>query len=98
MNVGVGVGVGVGVKGYDENSDNSDTGPGRVVVSASDCGSQVLGFESHQSHFCLCFFFFFIHDLFLPGAGSAMGHNRNQAGTTRPSFIHFTDASLRVLL
>ena len=51
------VGVGVGVKGYDENGD---AGPRSVVVSASDCGSQGLGFESHQSHVGFYFLSFMI--------------------------------------
>ena len=30
------------------------TGPRRVVVSTSDCESEGLGFESHQSHVGIC--------------------------------------------
>ena len=81
MDVAVGVGVGVGVKGYDENSN---TGPRRVVVSASDCGSQGLGFESHQSHF-LFFFIFFIHDLEVLWAiiGMRLGPHSRASFTSR---------------
>ena len=68
------------------------TGPRSAVISASDCGSEGLGFESHQSHVG-----FFIPGRLLPRAGSAMGPV-GKAGTTQPSFIHVTDASLRVLL
>ena len=32
------------------NGKYSGTGPRSAVVSASDCGSEGLGFESHQSH------------------------------------------------
>ena len=39
-----------------------------AVVSASDCGSEGLGFESHQSHVG-----FFGPGRLLPRAGSAMG-------------------------
>ena len=66
------------------------TGPRSAVVSASDCGSEGLGFESHQSHVG-----FFGPGRLLPRAGSAMGPS-GKAGTTQPSFIHLTDASLRV--
>ena len=35
----------------DEHFTNAaSTGPHSVVVSASDCGSEGLGFKSHQSH------------------------------------------------
>ena len=44
------------------------TGPRSAVVSASDCGSEGLGFESHQSHVG-----FFGPGRLLPRAGSAMG-------------------------
>ena len=44
------------------------TGPQSVVVSASDCGSEGLGFESHQSHVG-----FFSPGRLPPRAGSAMG-------------------------
>ena len=44
------------------------TGPRSAVVSASDCGSEGLGFESHQSHVG-----FFSPGRLLPSAGSAMG-------------------------
>ena len=44
------------------------TGPRSAVVSASDCGSEGLGFESHQSHVG-----FFGLGRLLPRAGSAMG-------------------------
>ena len=43
------------------------TGPRSAVVSASDCGSEGLGFESHQSHVG-----FFGPGRLLPRAGSAM--------------------------
>ena len=66
------------------NGMYSGTGPRSAVVSASDCGSEGLGFESHQSHV----------GFFSPGRLLPSG----KAGTTQPSFIHFTDASLRVLL
>ena len=46
----------------------SFTGPRSAVVSASDCGSEGLGFESHQSHVG-----FFGPGRLLPRAGSAMG-------------------------
>ena len=46
----------------------SVTGPRSAVVSASDCGSEGLGFESHQSHVG-----FFGPGRLLPRAGSAMG-------------------------
>ena len=46
----------------------SSTGPRSAVVSASDCGSEGLGFESHQSHVG-----FFGPGRLLPRAGSAMG-------------------------
>ena len=68
------------------------TGPRSAVVSASDCGSEGLGFESHQSHVG-----FFSPGRLLPRAGSAIGPV-GKAGTTQPSFVHFTDASFRVLL
>ena len=42
------------------------TGPRSAVVSASDCGSEGLGFESHQSHVG-----FFGPGRLLPRAGSA---------------------------
>ena len=45
-----------------------ETGPRSAVVSASDCGSEGLGFESHQSHVG-----FFSPGRLLPRAGSAMG-------------------------
>ena len=61
-------------------------------LARSDCGSEGLGFESHQSHVG-----FFGPGRLLPRAGSAMGPS-GKAGTTQPSFIHLTDASLRVLL
>ena len=44
------------------------TGPRSAVVSASDCGSEGLGFESHQSHVG-----FFGPGRLQPRAGSAMG-------------------------
>ena len=44
------------------------TGPRSVVVSASDCGSEGLGFESRQSHVG-----FFNPGRLLPRAGSAVG-------------------------
>ena len=44
------------------------TGPRSAVVSASDCRSVDLGFESHQSHVG-----FFSPGRLLPRAGSAMG-------------------------
>ena len=44
------------------------TGPRSAAVSASDCGSEGLGFESHQSHVG-----FFGPGRLLPRAGSAMG-------------------------
>ena len=44
------------------------TGPRSAVVSASDCGSEGRGFESHQSHVG-----FFGPGRLLPRAGSAMG-------------------------
>ena len=44
------------------------TGPRSAVVSTSDCGSEGLGFESHQSHVG-----FFGPGRLLPRAGSAMG-------------------------
>ena len=40
------------------------TGPRSAVISASDCGSEGLGFESHQSHVG-----FFIPGRLLPRAG-----------------------------
>ena len=43
-------------------------GPRSAVVSASDCGSEGLGFESHQSHVG-----FFSPGRLLTKAGSAMG-------------------------
>ena len=68
------------------------TGPRSAVVSASDCGSEGLGFESHQSHV----------GFFGPGRLSGQSWEcygpSGKAGTTQPSFIHFTDASFRVLL
>ena len=42
-----------------------ETGPRSAVVSASDCGSEGLGFESYQSHVG-----FFSLGRFLPRAGS----------------------------
>ena len=68
------------------------TGPHSAVVSASDCGSEGLGFESHQSHVGHT-----TNSWLLPRAGSAMGPVW-KAGTTQPSFIHFTDASWRALI
>ncbi len=50
------------------NGMYSGTGPRSAVVSASDCGSEGLGFESHQSHVG-----FFSPGRLLPRAGSAMG-------------------------
>ena len=47
---------------------DTNTGPRSAVVSASDCGSEGLGFESHQSHVG-----FFGPGRLLPRAGSAMG-------------------------
>ena len=77
----------------DEHFTNTaSTGPCSVVVSASDCESEGLGFESHPSHVG-----FFNPGRLLPRAGSAMGPV-GKAGTTQLSFIHSTDASLRVLL
>ena len=67
------------------------TGPRSAVVSASDCGSEGLGFESHQS----C-------GIFRPWPAPTQSREcygpNGKAGTTQPSFIHLTDASLRVLL
>ena len=48
--------------------NDAKTGPRSAVVSASDCGSEGLGFESHQSHVG-----FFGPGRLLPRAGSAMG-------------------------
>ena len=50
------------------NEESQVTGPRSAVVSASDCGSEGLGFESHQSHVG-----FFSPGRLLPRAGSAMG-------------------------
>ena len=47
------------------------TGPRSVVVSALDCGSETLGFESHQSH--VGGGGGFSPSRLLPRAGSAMG-------------------------
>ena len=47
---------------------SGSTSPCSAVVSASDCGSEGLGFESHQSHVG-----FFGPGRLLPRAGSAMG-------------------------
>ena len=53
----------------DEHFTNTaSTGPRSVVVSASDCESEGLGFESHPSHVG-----FFNPGWLLPRAGSAMG-------------------------
>ena len=70
------------------------TGSRNVVASVSDCRSEDLGFESHQSHNRGIFF------LALAGSYLELGALwvNGKAGTTQPSFIHFTDASLRVLL
>ena len=46
------------------------TGSRNVVASVSDCRSEDLGFESHQSH---NYGIFFIPGWLLPRAGSAMG-------------------------
>ena len=67
------------------------TGPRIVVVSAnSDCWSEELGFESHQSYVGC-----FSPDWLLPRVGSY--GTSGKAVTAQPSFIHFTDASLAVL-
>ena len=50
------------------NGMYSGTGPRSAVVSASDCGSEGLGFESHQSHVG-----FFSPGRLLHRARSAMG-------------------------
>ena len=53
----------------DEHFTNTaSTGPRSVVVSASDCESEGLGFESHPSHVG-----FFNPGWLLPRTGSAMG-------------------------
>ena len=65
---------------------NVATGPRSAVVSASDCGSEGLGFESHQSHVG-----FFGPGRLLPRAGSAMG----PVGRLEP---HSRASSTRVLL
>ena len=77
---------------FSKDGNYSHTGPRSVAVSASDCGSEGLGFESHQSH-AQCF----SPGRLLPRYGSARGPV-GKAATTQPSFMHFTDASLRVLL
>ena len=51
-----------------KQNKKDNTGPRSVVVSASDCGSEGFGFESHQSHEGI-----FIPDCLLPRAGSATG-------------------------
>ena len=62
-----------------------------IVVGTLDCGSEGLGFESHQS----C-------GIFQPWPTPTQRWECNgpngKAGTTQLSFIHFMDASLRVLL
>ena len=68
------------------------TGPRSVVVSVLDCGSETLGFESHQSHV----------GGFQPWPAPTQSWEcygpSGKAGTTQLNFIHFADASLRVLL
>ena len=60
---------------FKERNIFGKTGPHSAVVSASDCRSEGLGFESHQSHVG-----FFGPGRLLPRAGSAMG----PVGTLEP--------------
>ena len=59
-----------------------------IVVSASECGS-CLGFESHQNRAG------FSQPWPAPTQSWECYGPSGKAGTTKPSFIHFTGASLR---